>query len=170
MQKTGNGAGTAQLADQIDLADVDAQFQRGGGDQRLQLAALQTVLGGEALFFREAAMVRGDVLVAQSVAQAARQPFGQPTGIDEDQRGPVGLDQGRHAIVDVAGGLAREHSFQRQVRQFDGKIQLAAMAGVDDATVTAPSQEMGDGLDGVLGGGQADAVERLARQPLQALQ
>ena len=170
LQKTGNGAGTAQLTDQIDLADVDAQFQRSGGNQRLQLAALQPVLGGEPLFFREAAMVRGDVLVAQSLAQAARQPFGQPTGIDEDQRGPVSLDQGRHAVVDVAGGLAREHGFQRQVRQFDGEIQQAAMAGVDDATVTAPGQEMGDGFDRVLGGGQADAVEGLARQPLQALQ
>ena len=115
-------------------------------------------------------MVRGDVLVAQPLAQPARQTFGQPTGIDEDQRGPVGFDQGRHAVVDVACGLAREHGFERQVRQFDGEIQPAAMAGVDDAAVAAPGQEMGDGLDRVLGGGQADAIEGLARQPLQALQ
>ena len=44
----GNGARGADLADEVDVADVDAEFERGGGDQDLDLAALQALLGIEA--------------------------------------------------------------------------------------------------------------------------
>ncbi len=42
LQKGCNGAGRSQLADEIDVADVDAELQGCGGDQRPQLTALES--------------------------------------------------------------------------------------------------------------------------------
>ena len=44
LQKRGDGTRRAELANQIHRADVDAEFQRGGGDERFQFAALQAGL------------------------------------------------------------------------------------------------------------------------------
>ena len=45
LQKGRDRARRTELADEIDLADVDAELERSGGDQRLQFAALQPLLG-----------------------------------------------------------------------------------------------------------------------------
>ena len=42
--------GDAQLHDEVDRADVDAEFERCGGDDRAQFAVLEEVLGVEAYF------------------------------------------------------------------------------------------------------------------------
>ena len=47
LQEAGDRARRAELAHQIDVADVDAEFERGGRHQRLQLAVLQPLLGVE---------------------------------------------------------------------------------------------------------------------------
>ena len=59
LQEARDRARRAELADQIDVADVDAELERGGRDQRLQLAALQPLLGVEPLLLGEAAVMRG---------------------------------------------------------------------------------------------------------------
>ena len=46
-RKRGDRARRAELADEVDVADVDAELERGGRDQRLQLAALEALLGVE---------------------------------------------------------------------------------------------------------------------------
>src|SRR5581483_1086317 len=46
-----------ELADEVDVADVDAELERRRGHERPQLAALQALLGREALLAREAAVV-----------------------------------------------------------------------------------------------------------------
>ncbi len=69
LQGDGNRARRADLADQIDAADVDAQFERGGGHQRAQLAGFQLVLGREPQLARQAAVVRGHGFLAQALAQ-----------------------------------------------------------------------------------------------------
>ena len=48
LQEAADRARRADLADEVDVADVDAELERGGGDQRLQLAVLQPLLGGRA--------------------------------------------------------------------------------------------------------------------------
>ena len=60
-RKRRDRARRAELADQVDVADVDAELERRGRDQRLQLAALQPLLGVEPLLLGEAAVVRGDL-------------------------------------------------------------------------------------------------------------
>src|SRR4030095_3046746 len=47
----------AELADEIDLADVDAELERGGRDERAQPAAFQALLGVEAALARETAVM-----------------------------------------------------------------------------------------------------------------
>ena len=44
LQERRDGARRAQLTDQIDGADVDAQLQRSGGDDGFQLAAPRSLL------------------------------------------------------------------------------------------------------------------------------
>ena len=83
----------ADLADEIDVADVDAQLQRRGGDERLQLRRSSAALGVEALFLRQAAVMRGDRFVAEPLAQMARHALGHPARVDEDERRAVLVDR-----------------------------------------------------------------------------
>ncbi len=65
----------AELADEIDFADVDAELERSGRDQRLQLPALQALLGVEPLLAGEAAVMGGDMGLAQSLGEVAGGPL-----------------------------------------------------------------------------------------------
>ena len=72
LQERGDTARRADLADEIDVADVDAELERCGGDERFQLAVLQALLGVEALLFGEAAVMRADMFFAQAVGELTR--------------------------------------------------------------------------------------------------
>ncbi len=89
----------SDLTDQIDVADVDAELERGRRDQRLQPAGLQTRLGVQPLFLRQAAVMRGNGFLAKPIAEVPGQPFGHPPRIDEDQRRAVRLDQRGETLV-----------------------------------------------------------------------
>ena len=49
LQEGRDRARCGQLADQFHITDIDAQFQRGGGDQCPQLAGLEALFGIETL-------------------------------------------------------------------------------------------------------------------------
>ncbi len=66
LHRRGDGPGRTYLADQVDAADIDAQLQRGRGDQQPDLAVLELALRFEPQFPREAAMVRGYILLHPS--------------------------------------------------------------------------------------------------------
>ena len=93
LQQRGDRARRTELADQVDVADVDAQFQRRGRDQHLQFAALEPLLGVQPQFLRQAAVVRGDRVLAQPFGEVARDALGHAPRVDEDQRGAMRLDQ-----------------------------------------------------------------------------
>ena len=76
----------ADLADEIDVADVDAQLERGGGDERAQRAGLEPRFRVEARLFRQAAVMRRDRVFAQPFAQVPRQALGHPPRVHEDER------------------------------------------------------------------------------------
>jgi len=48
----------SDLTDQVDVADVDAKFQRRGRDDDAEGSGLETQLGVQAPFLRQAAVVR----------------------------------------------------------------------------------------------------------------
>ena len=77
LQGDGNRARRTDLAHQIDGADVDAEFERRGRDQHFHLAVLQFLFGREAQLAREAAVMRGDIVFAEPLAQMVRDALGQ---------------------------------------------------------------------------------------------
>ena len=91
----------SDLADEIDVTDVDAELERRGRDERLQRAALQPMLGVEANLLRQAAVMRGHGLLAEPLAQMPRSTLGHLARIDEDQRRLVLRDQLREAVGDA---------------------------------------------------------------------
>ena len=112
LQESGDGTRRADLADQIHVADVDAQLQRRGGHQRPQLAALQPLFRVEALVPGEAAVVGGDVLRAQPFRQMARSPLGETPRVDENERGAMFIHQRGEPVVDLRPHLIGHHRFQ----------------------------------------------------------
>ena len=94
LQEARDRARRAELADQIDVADVDAELERGGRDQRLELAALQPLLGVEPLLLGEAAVVRASTCSSPRRSDSWRVTrSAMPARVDEDQRGAMRLDQ-----------------------------------------------------------------------------
>ena len=164
-RKAGDRARRAELADQIDVADVDAELERGGGDQRLQLAVLQPLLGIEPLLLGEAAVMRGDVGLAQQLGQLARHPLGHAPRVDEDQRGAVLLDQLRQAAIDLLPDLGRHHRFERRVGNLEREIARARdgrsrrWRSRDASPRAGADQEARDLLDRLLRRRQADAQQ-----------
>jgi hypothetical protein len=137
LQEGGDAARGADLHHQVDVADVDAELERGGGDQHLQLAGLQALLGVQAQFARQAAVVRGHALVAQALAEVARRALGHAPRVDEHQRGAVLAHQLRDALVDLLPLVVRHHRRQRRRRQFQRQVALLGVADVDQRAVGA---------------------------------
>src|ERR1019366_7595230 len=94
-----DGFGRIELAYELDGADVDAEFERRGRDDRLQLAALEALLGEQALGAREAAMMRGGGVGAEPLLQIERDPLGKAAAERENQRRAMRADQARDFVV-----------------------------------------------------------------------
>ena len=65
LQEGRDRARRGNLADEVDVADIDAQFQRGSRDQRAQFAALEALLGGKTLLARERTVMRSNSILAK---------------------------------------------------------------------------------------------------------
>jgi hypothetical protein len=102
LEGDGDGARRSDLADQIDGTDVDAEFQRSCCDDSSQLATLQPSFGVEAQRAGEAAVMGQDDIFSETFGEGVGYAFGKPPGIHEDERGAVGQDELRDAIVDLA--------------------------------------------------------------------
>ncbi len=124
------------LADQVDVTDIDAEFERRGCDQRLQFAALEALLGSEALLAREAAVVRGHRVLAEQFGQMPRQPFGHTSRVDENESRAMRLDQFGKTRVDQLPDIAGHHCRQRRGRQFERKVARARVADVDEVAAS----------------------------------
>ena len=123
----------ADLADQVDRADVDAELERGGGHHGAQLAVLQPALGIQAQLARQAAVVRQNGVLAEPLGQVMRDALGEPARVDEDQGGAVLADQLGDAVVDLAPHLVGGDRAELVARDLDRQIHRAAVADVDDA-------------------------------------
>ena len=73
LQERRDRARRAELADELDVADVDAELERRRGDERLQLAALQPLLGVQPQLLRHAAVMRHHGSMAKERRLAAEQ-------------------------------------------------------------------------------------------------
>ena len=178
LQQRGDGARRPDVADQLDVADVDAQLQRRGGHHHRHLRGLELLLGFEPGLARQAAVVRQHLALAQPVGELVRHSFHQPAGVHEHQGGAVALDLLHDAVVDLGPQRVGGDGPQLLVRHLDGQVQLALVAHVHDgafrrAVALEPAgahQQAGDVVHGFLGGAQPDALKRPSRQRVQPFQ
>ena len=105
LQRNRDGARRAELNDEIDRADVDAQLERCRRYDRAQLACPQPSLDVEAHFARETAVVRHDETFAETLVQRKGDALAHPPRADEDQGRAMGSDLLGDAVVDLAPHL-----------------------------------------------------------------
>ena len=132
LEEGGDAVGRADLAHQLDRPDVDAELQRGGGDQRAQVAGPQAVLDPLA------ALLRQDPWWAATWSSPSRSPswcatpLGQPPGVDEHERRPVVGDVRGDAVEDLVDLLAGEGRLELAVGQLEREVEAAPVPAVDD--------------------------------------
>ena len=124
-----------------------------------------------AALLRQAAVVRGDDVVAEPLAELVREPLGQAPGVDEHERGAVLADQRGDAVEDVAHLLGRRDRLELAVGQLEREVEVALVAGVDDDGQRPVADEQApDGLDRPLRRREADAVRARVAQRLEPLE
>ena len=131
LQRNRDRSRRAQLHDEIDRTDVDAEFERSGRNDRSQLAVAQTLLDVEAKFAREASMVRHHEAFAETLVEREGDAFAHAAGSDEDQRRAMRADLLGDAIVDLAPHLFARDRTEFVVGNLDPQVHLAAVSDVD---------------------------------------
>ncbi len=171
LQEGRDAAGRSDLADQLYRPDVDAELERGRRDEGLQLAGAQARFDPVAPVLGQAAMVRGDHVVAQPLAELVREAFGQPTGVHEHERGAVLEDQRGDAVEHVRHLLRARDRFELAFGQLDREVERALVPAVDDrGERPVTDQQASDGLDRALRGRQPDPVRPRVAQCLESLE
>ena len=84
------------------------------------------------MFLGQAAVMGGDIVLAQALGQRGRRAFSQTPGVYKNQRRAVLFDQLFKAIVDFAPDFRRHDRFQRRAGNFQRQIASAFMAGIDN--------------------------------------
>ena len=188
LEEGADGPGRADLADQLDRSDVDAQLEGGGGHQGPQVAGPQPLLDDAATGGRQAAVVGGHlqggvhpVDVGEACAggpeavpvgrrrrsepqgQLVGDPLGHLAGVDEDQRGAVLEYVGGDAVEDVGELRAAGHRLELAVGSSmatsrSRRWPQSTMVVGGRAGIDA-GEERGHHLERALGGRQADALE-----------
>src|SRR5216684_2912773 len=87
LQANGNGTRRADLADEVDAADIDAELQRRGGDQRADFSGFEFLFRGEAQLARQASVVGTYRVASETFRQMMGDALRQAPRVDEDQRG-----------------------------------------------------------------------------------
>ena len=103
--------------------------------KRLQVAVLQPLLGIEPLILGKAAVVCGDIRLAEQLGKLPRHPLCHPTRVYEYERRPVLFDQSRQAAVDLLPHLCRHDRFERGIRNLQSEFAVATMSGIHDGAV-----------------------------------
>ena len=135
------------LHDQIDRAHVDAELERGGGDEAANLSGLQPILDLDALRPRQRAVMRADQHLAGELVQRRRQPLGDAPAVDEDQRRVVRAHQLEQPRMDRRPDRRARGRWRRRPardllglahlrhvldRHFDGQVEPFLLGRVDD--------------------------------------
>ena len=120
LQQAGNGAGSSDMADEVDVADVDAQFQRGRGHNHRDGAGLQLPFRRQAALLGQTAVVGGDLIFPQALTQLVRDSFRQAAGVDKDQGRPMSSSFGGNTLIDGFPKLQSRNGTKLQVGNGNG--------------------------------------------------
>ena len=159
------------LADQIDIADVDTKFQRRGCDQHANLAVLQFAFRGQTHLAGQATVVGSDQLFADALAQSQGNAFRQPPRVDEHQRRAMLQCQRCNAVINLTPHLVAGDGTQFRRRHLNRQVELATMPNVHHRW-RGPSrscQEVRHQLNRLLRCRQPNA-RRTSRQQVKPLQ
>ncbi|SAK95147.1 hypothetical protein AWB82_06876 [Caballeronia glebae] len=163
LQKRADRTGRADLADEIDIADIDAQLKRRRGDQHAQFAALQALLRVQTMLAREAAVMRGDRFLAEPLGQMPRRALGHAARVHEDERGAMLPGKLRETVVDALPRVVGHDRFERHRRDVEREIALADVAHVDDlARLVFTDEKLRDEFDRLLRRRQTNAHRPLS--------
>ncbi len=167
LQKCRNGLGRSNLTDQVNFPDVDAQLHARGGHECAKLPVFQALFGIVPLLLAQAPMVRADGLFAEPFLEMVGKALGEAARIHEDQRRGMLQDALLEDIVNFLPLVVGQDRAEGRRRNLDAQVEVAAVAGVDDAAEGLPvgrdlciaDEEAGDQVNGFLGGGEADALD-----------
>src|SRR3954470_17409035 len=101
LQQSGYSARRGQLTYQVNVPDIDTEFQRSSGDQRLEFTALESLFGIQALLARHAAVMGSHLIVSEALGQRAGGTFCKPPRVDEHQSGAMLPNQLGEPVVDL---------------------------------------------------------------------
>ena len=152
----------AYLADEVDVADVDAKLERRRGNADRHVAGLQPLLGVVPRLLRHAAVVRDDLRVAEPFRHEVGNALDQAARVHEQESRAVRPNELRD-LVERLGPLlvSRDGPHLEPLRQLDGKVHGPAVARIHDRALgRAPRQEARHLLDGLLGSREPDARDR----------
>src|SRR5438132_7541659 len=116
LHERGDAVRRADLAHELDRADVDPELQRGGGHERSQLACPEALLHPLASLARERPVVGCNLALAEALAQFMGKALGQLPRVDEHQRRPMSGDMRGDAVDYLAELLAGDRRLELAVR------------------------------------------------------
>src|SRR5436305_1365574 len=90
---------------------------------------------------REAAVVASDLIGTHQIRQAGREPLGELSRIDENERGAVLIDELHDLAINLVPLLVRTDGGERGRRHFDRDIHCAPMPYVDHAAFAASANQ-----------------------------
>ncbi len=166
------------MTDEVDVADVDAQFQRRRGHQCPQLTPLEARFGVEPQLLRHAAMVGSYLVRAEPLGKVAGETLGMPARVDENERSAMLGDQLGQPVIHLRPDFAGHDGLERRGGHFDGEVAVADVACIHNGALGPPvgtdvpgtDQEARDYLDRLLGCRQADAGQSASGQRFQPFQ
>ena len=135
LEECGDGARRAQLANKVDLTDVDAELERRGGHQHLELAALEAAFGVQPMLLGQTAMMCGHMAGTNALGKMPRDTLDHPPRVGEDQRRAMLADELSEPVVDLTPDLRRHDRLERGGWHLDGEVTVAPMPQIDDSAL-----------------------------------
>ena len=187
LEAAGDRLRRLDLDHEVDRAHVDPELERRGGDQARDLAELEQLLDLDPLLARQRAVVGArDLLLprssfSRSASRSARRRLLTKRIVERCSStsrrssgymdGQIEVDGVPSPPVPSSGSVAAPSPRLAHVLDRDDHLQveLLARAGVDDPDRPRPRHEPPDLLDRALRRGQADALDRLADEPVEPL-
>ena len=180
LQERADGTRGADLADQLDGPDVDAELERCRGHQGAQVARPQPGLDDAPARRGEAAVVGGDeqgrvdvavgpgsVGVPEALGQLVRHPLGHLARVDEHERRAMVTGVLGDAVEDVGHLAAAHDGLQLGGRELDRHLEVAGVPAVDDDRCLTPVVHTGEEarhqVEWPLRGREPDALQAAAR-------
>ena len=159
LEQHANRARGADLAHQVDRADVDAQLEgcRRYAEFHVPLFELHFCVSPPLV--RHASVVGDHMILPQLLRKLMRQAFDESAGVHEQQGRAVLIGQFGYAVERAVPQLMRRYRSEFVfLRHLDGEVDFSGVSGIDDqalgravfADVVRPDEESSHLIDGFL--------------------